>query len=217
MPSEFDSLNAQILWDYHCIQSTKLRTDKRALIIGLGSYDLRVANYCADLLKAGVGNKIIFSGNVGNWTKGKFNQPEAEIFRNVAIAAGVPAKDIWLEITSTNLGENIQFVRKLVEEINYSPSHVILVTKPNTTRRAYAVQQIYWSEIPVIMAAPEISLTNRAPQQSISDIINELVGDTERIIRYPELGYQIYQEVPNNVLKAYLNLRNAGYTSHCMK
>ena len=40
-----------------------------------------------------------------------------------------------------------------------------------------------------------------------------MVGDMQRIIEYPkpEYNYQIYQDVPEEVYRAYLSLRDAGY------
>ena len=37
---------AQILWDYHRIEDSPVKSD---LILGLGSYDKRVADHAADL------------------------------------------------------------------------------------------------------------------------------------------------------------------------
>ena len=47
--------------------------------------------------------------------------------------------------------------------------------------------------------------------------VDEMVGDLERILTYPEQSYQIPQQVPEKVMQAYVHLRNAGYTSHCQK
>jgi hypothetical protein len=38
-----------------------------------------------------------------------------------------------------------------------------------------------------------------------------MVGDMQRIIEYPKRGYQVEQEVPRDVLKAYDFLIQAGY------
>jgi hypothetical protein len=44
-----------------------------------------------------------------------------------------------------------------------------------------------------------------------------MVGDLERIKLYPEKGFQIYQEIPEDVWAAFEELVNAGYTRHLVK
>ena len=44
-----------------------------------------------------------------------------------------------------------------------------------------------------------------------------MVGDLQRIIEYPAMGFQIAQDVPPDVLQAYRNLIRQGYTRHMIK
>lgn len=90
---EIDRL-AQTLWHYHHLNLPIERSD---CIIGLGSYDLRVADRCAELYKDNWAPLLIFSGREGNWTKGLWNDSEAQIFARHAIAKGVPESQITLE------------------------------------------------------------------------------------------------------------------------
>jgi hypothetical protein len=41
-----------------------------------------------------------------------------------------------------------------------------------------------------------------------------MVGDLQRIRLYPEKGFQIYQEIPENVMKAYEQLISMGFNKH---
>lgn len=41
-----------------------------------------------------------------------------------------------------------------------------------------------------------------------------MVGDLQRIKEYPAKGFQIPQEIPDNVWSAYEKLGCVGYTSH---
>jgi hypothetical protein len=41
-----------------------------------------------------------------------------------------------------------------------------------------------------------------------------MVGDLQRIRLYPEKGYQIFQEIPDDVWAAYEELVAAGYDRH---
>jgi hypothetical protein len=43
-----------------------------------------------------------------------------------------------------------------------------------------------------------------------------MVGDAERIQRYPALGYQAPHELPPDVMKAWQHLIQQGFTHHMM-
>jgi uncharacterized SAM-binding protein YcdF (DUF218 family) len=219
MVSQTDLQLGKILWDYHCRldQLPDLINSHKRVIVGLGSYDLRVAEYCARLYLQGYASKIVFSGKSGNWTVGRWNETEAEVFAKSAMHLGVPASAILLEKNASNIGENIKFTKELLmpESLN-AIDEIILVTKPNTTRRAYATFMVHWSEINLIVSAPSgVKFEDIAIGRTTKDLIDELVGDTERIINYPTRGYQITQEIPESVMQAYVKLKSAGYTSHC--
>lgn len=214
MSTDIELHDAKILWDYLC-QINTLERNNNTIIIGLGSYDLRVAHYCADLHLQGYGQKILFTGKSGNWTHERWTATEAEIFAEEAKNAGVLEANILLEQEATNIGENIRYSRKLIEKLDIQPEQIILVTKPNTTRRAYATFMMQWTDMAVALAAPNIQFNMLVEGQKIEDLINEMVGDIERIILYPAKGFQIMQEVYPHVLEAYERLRTAGYIKHC--
>jgi hypothetical protein len=54
---------------------------------------------------------------------------------------------------------------------------------------------------------------------SINDehlVIDMLVGALQRLIIYPEQGFMISQEVPGDIMSAYVRLRQAGFTSRLL-
>lgn len=218
MVSQIDLQLGKMLWDYHCRldQLPDLMNSHKRLIVGLGSYDLRVAEYCARLYLQGYANKIAFTGKSGNWTVGRWDETEAEVFAKCATELGVPTSAILLEKNASNIGENIKLTKELLnlESLN-TIDEIILITKPNTTRRAYATFMVHWSEMNLIVSAPKLKFEDLAIGRTTKDLIDELVGDTERIITYPKLGYQITQEIPESVMQAYVKLKSAGYISHC--
>ena len=180
-------------------------------------YDLGVADYCAELYLQGYAQKLMFSGKSGNWTQGRWNKTEAEIFAERANAQAIPLGEIILEKSATNLGENIRYSRTIIEQISPSVSEVILVTKPNTTRRAYATFMVNWPQMPVRVLAPKRAFNDLLVGHSQEDLIHELVGDTQRIIDYPQRGFQIPQEIPAHMLQAFEFLSQAGFSQHCQK
>ncbi len=203
---------AEILGDYMLMRPEPRACD---LIMALGSNDTRVAEHAADLFLRGYAPRLLFSGNVGALTRGKFVKSEAETFADVAIAKGVPRDAILLEPRSTNTGENIQFSRALLAEHGLDPQTFIVVQKPYMERRAYATFMKQWPGKDILMASPPL-LWNEYPTGTLTKevIIPILVGDLQRIRLYPEKGFQIPQEIPNDVWAAFEELVARGFTSH---
>lgn len=217
--SEKNLQDALILWRYHNV-GRDILTINNSIIIGLGSYELRVADFCARLFRSGIGNQIIFTGKNGNWTTDLWGEQciEAEIFAN-RVKSFIPEKDIILEKEARNIGENILFSRRLINEANLIYNNIILATKPNTTRRAYATTLALWPEVKdkLLVTSPSYNFDDISLKTNTESIISELVGDLERIIVYPDKGFQIPQEIPFQVIEAYDRLRNSGFTTHCLK
>jgi hypothetical protein len=72
--------------------------------------------------------------------------------------------------------------------------------------------------ISVMVTSPQISF-EQYPNNILGkeEIIHTMVGDLQRIIEYPKLGFQIEQEVPPLVLEALEQLVADGYTDHLLK
>ncbi len=206
---------ARLLWDYHLMHQKLKSAD---CILALGSHDLRVAGRAADLYLQGFAPFLVMSGGLGNLTKDMWTESEAEKFAAVAIDKGVPEKDILIESSSTNTGENILFTKKLLFENNLECNRMILVQKPYMERRTFATVKKLWPEPEVMITSPELSFedypTDEIPLQRV---INIMVGDLQRIIVYPSKGFQIPQEVPSNVQEAFEFLKCNGFDKHLIK
>ena len=189
-------------------------------IFVLCSLDTRVAEKAARLFIDGYANKVIVSGGIGALTQDIFNKPEAQVFVDIMVKLGVSLNDIILEDKSTNTGENIQFTYALLNKLGESFKSFILVQKPYMERRTYATFMKQWPDkgAEVFLASPDIEydeyFTNELPKDLV---INIMVGDMQRIIEYPAKGYQIEQEVPDNVHRAFKALIKAGYTKHLIQ
>ncbi len=200
---------AEILWRYHCIYDPLIDCDA---IIGLGSYDLRVADRCAELLRQGYARQIIFTGASGNWTRGLYSGSEAAAFADRAVECGISRDAIVLEETATNIGENIACSARI---LGVSDCSVILVTKPQTQRRCHATAKKQWPAALTMTTAPQHGFCEQpAGGFGIDHLINEMVGDIHRILTYPDAGFQIEQDVPGDVLEAYGKLKSAGFVHH---
>ena len=203
---------ARKVWDYHHLNQ---KLEKADCILVLGSRDIRVAERGVQLFLDGYAPLIIFSGGLGSLTKNIWLEPEADKFAEVAVKMGVPKDKILIENKSTNTGENILFTKKMLSERNINPKKFILVQKPYMERRAYATFRKLWPEKKCVVTSPEISFEDYPNKEIVKDdVINIMVGDLQRIKVYPQKKFQIPQEIPSEVWKAYEKLVAAGYTKH---
>ncbi len=200
--------DAEVLWHYHHLRHEPRRTD---VGIGLGSHDLGVAGYVAELYHAGRFPLVVFTGANAPTTVGMFPRGEAVHFGEHARALGVPATAIRLETRATNTGENITFTRDLLRD--HDIREVTLVSRPYQQRRAYATCRKLWPEVDVVCAAKPQTLDEYLHTIADDDrVINMLVGDTQRITAYAERGFAIPQPLPATVRAALQRLIDAGFT-----
>jgi uncharacterized SAM-binding protein YcdF (DUF218 family) len=89
-------------------------------------------------------------------------------------------------------------------------------------RRSFATFRKFWPEKQVVVTSPQVSFgdyLSKYTHSSLSadDVVGIMVGDLQRIRIYPELGYQIAQEIPDDVWDAYEQLVRAGYDKYLIR
>lgn len=201
---------AKKVWDYALMHH---EIEKADAIVVFGSYNPIVAKRAAELYLQGFAPIIVFSGNRSDSTL-RWEKSEAETMAEVAIKAGVPKDKILLETNATNSGENTRLTRELLEQHGIDAKKIIFIQKPYAERRTFATIRKQWPEVEVIMTSPQVSYDeymNTSPKGKAGSI-NTMVGDLLRIKTYPEKGFQIPQEIPEDVWDAYEQLINLGYT-----
>jgi uncharacterized SAM-binding protein YcdF (DUF218 family) len=204
--------NAKIIWDYMLMHQELKPMDA---IFALGSNDTRTAERAAELYIQGYAPYVICSGGFG--VKTIFEKPEAEIFADILLAKGVPADKIIVENKAMNTGENVLFTRELLKQKGFDFTSFILVQKPYMERRTYATFRKQWPEADCIVTSPNVSFEVYAKDEHDKDRWTDLmVGDLQRIKDYPAKGFQIPQEIPENVWAAYEALVRLGYTKYIM-
>jgi uncharacterized SAM-binding protein YcdF (DUF218 family) len=204
---------AEKIWHYHLMNHQLAQAD---VILVLCSHDTRVAERGAQLFHEKWAPLLIFSGGLGTITKDIWNEPEADQFAEIAIGLGVPEDKILIENQSSNTGENIMFTRQLLAEKGIDPHSFILVQKPYMERRSFATFRKLWPEKEVAVTSPQVSFDDYLDHYASKDlsrdeVISIMVGDLQRIRLYPEKGFQIYQEIPDDVWSAYEELVQAGF------
>jgi uncharacterized SAM-binding protein YcdF (DUF218 family) len=187
-------------------------------IIAMGSHDLRVAEHAAQLMLAGWVPLLVCSGGLGRLTRNLWHEAEAHKFARIARQMGVPFNHILIEDQSSNTGQNIQFTRDLLQSKGCKIRSALLVHKPYMERRSLAAALKVWPEIDYHVSSPPGAITDY-PNKDISmeELIQVMVGDFQRILIYPRLGFQVSQEVPPEVMQAFEELVELGYTRDLLK
>jgi uncharacterized SAM-binding protein YcdF (DUF218 family) len=204
--------DAQVLWNYMKLNQPLQKAD---CLLVMGSHDLRVAEYGAKLYLDGWAPLMVCSGGLGNQTRKLWDETEARKFARVAIQMGVPIENILLEEESTNTGENIIFSRRLLQRKSINPASIQLVHKPYMERRVLATFQKLWPGKQGQVSSPPLTM-QEYPNNEISreEMINIMVGDFQRILVYPQKGFQVEQPVGKEVLHAFQSLVKQGFYSN---
>jgi uncharacterized SAM-binding protein YcdF (DUF218 family) len=207
------------VWRYHQLNHELAQADA---ILVLCSHDKMVAERGAELFLDGWAPLLIFSGGLGAITKTMWQEPEADQFAAIAVAMGVPRDRILVENRSTNTGENVRFTRALLGDRGLDPQSFIIVQKPYMERRSYATFRKVWPEKHVIVTSPRVSLDEYLARYSNSalsrdEVVSIMVGDLQRVKIYPARGFQIHQDIPDDVWEAYEALVSAGYDRHLIE
>ena len=205
----------RVLWDYLRIGAPP---ERREAIVAFGGHDLRVADWAAQLWLDGWAPKLVLSGGLGYYTSKIWREPEAHKFRRIAIERGVNADAILVEDQSRNSGENVALTRKLLETSGFPLRRAICVQKPYLERRVQLTLQKQWPGCDFLLSSPPIPY-EAYPQPDIIDfdkLVNELVGQVDRVERYPELGFTKKTEMPEEVIAAKRQLVELGFAKHLL-
>ncbi|MFI9553161.1 YdcF family protein [Nonomuraea endophytica] len=199
------------LWAYHQMGHQIRPVD---VGVGLGSHDLSVATYAAQLWREAVFPLIVFTGANAPTTKARFPRGEAVHYREFARSLGVPDEAILVEPAATNTAENLTLTRQLLAERDITPRSIMLISRPYQQRRAYATCRKVWPEVEIICGSLPLALDDYVASIGDADrVINMLVGDTQRIEVYAERGFAIPQPMPDDVRSAYERLVERGYST----
>ena len=177
----------RVIWDYMLMGHDLKNVDA---IIVLGSWDTNVGVYAAELFKRGLAPWLVCAGsgsaNHGNPAYRDFvGSTEAEVFRSIAVANGVPADNIIVEdrsqvpcmtptltlaliltrtrtltpiLSGQNTGQNYEFTIQLLEEKNIQVCSAIMVQKQFMERRTYATGKVWWPDVDLVVTSPPTKL-----------------------------------------------------------
>jgi|GEM_PF-3236319 len=106
---------AQRLWDYMKLGQPAVSAD---LLLVLGSIDDRVAVYAAELSRTYDYGLVVFSGGIAHGEdllRTAWDKSEAEHFFDVFMGSGGEARQILLETTAVNTGQNALLTYELLQ------------------------------------------------------------------------------------------------------
>ena len=208
-------LLVQTLWDYLQLNQAPRRTES---MIVMGCHDLGVAHRAIELYHQGFSDYMVLSGGKGKITQHLWHKSEAEMFADLALQAGIKPAAIILETRSQNCAENLLFSMQLLAQKGLSTHLPLLITKPYLERRVYATFKQHFPNIAPHVSSLQLALDVYLRQQAdIERVINLMVGDLQRIMLYPQKGWQIPQQVPDPVLQAYHQLLALGFTQQLIR
>jgi uncharacterized SAM-binding protein YcdF (DUF218 family) len=210
---------AEKLWHYHQLNHELVPSDA---ILVLCSHDTAVAERGAQLFLDGWAPLLLFSGGLGAITRHLWHEPEADQFAAIAVGLGVPRERILIENKSTNTGENVVLTKQLLADKHIDPRTFIVVQKPYMERRSYATFKRHWPEKEIAVTSPRVTFDeylNAYSNKALSsdDVVAIMVGDLQRVRVYPSKGFQIAQDIPDDVWQAFEELVEAGYDKYLIR
>jgi uncharacterized SAM-binding protein YcdF (DUF218 family) len=190
---------AEILYSWLAMHGPVTRADT---VIGFGHFDLAIPRRCVELVKSGAAQHIIFTGGIGAGTA-DLGKPEADAFADV-VAADAPqySRELVVENRSTNTAQNIQFTDELLKvRPAVAMGSVFLVATPCRQRRVWLTWRKHHPEIPAQNAAVEATYeeTRDLYASKQQDIVEQLLGEWQRIRDYPAKGWIVADEIPQAV------------------
>lgn len=205
------------IWDYFVLDMPITKSD---IIIGCGCKNLKISIKCSELLKEQYAENILFTGGLGKITNQVFKMSEAEIFRDIAIENGVLPEKIFIENKSTNTGDNFRFSLNVIKENNLKYDKILIVHNNLSQRRTLATAKAIIPDKTLAITSPKLTFEEfidslkLMDEQTIYNIICVAVGDIQRMVIFPQFGWMVEEEIPENVIEAYMRLKYIGYNKY---
>lgn len=205
------------IWDF--LQLHTEFPNEVDVILVIGSRDDRVATYAADMSHHADSQLIIVTGGPvhhRHWlTEPKWaEETEAEHFAAVMKHRSAEP-ELLLEKTATNIGDKIKLSEKLLRDKGFEPKSVLIISALYMERRVLKTFSKYWK-----YGTPKVYISST--RQTFDEYVNEvqskdivtniMVGEMDRILKYPARGYMDESGVPEFVVDAFELLKSEGYT-----
>lgn len=207
-PDGFVALAAPV-WDYLAVADPPGPAD---VIFVFGSQSLAVPERAAGLHRAGHAPLVLVSGRYGRMTRDVFDQPEALVFRDWLVRAGVHSGAVVTETEAGNTLENVRFGLAALARRGVTVRSALLVAKPFVMRRCAATFARQAPGVRVRCCPPETDLV-RSIDRAPAAFAARLAAEIERLDRYGAAGDIAAQRVPDVVRQAVRRIADAGWAA----
>ena len=197
------------LWDYLAVSAPPRAAD---VVFVFGSADLAAPDHAARLYHAGHAPRVLVSGSYGRLTRDVFDMPEAYVFKDRLVAAGVPAAAVIAEPAAASTLENVRFGMAALAARGQRPRSALLVAKGFALRRCVATFSRQHPEVRVLPCRFESAL-EAAFDRSPPALAARLVAELDRLERYAAQGDIEAQEIPPAVRAAARRVREQAHTT----
>jgi len=187
------------LWNFLRLEEEPKKSDA---IFVFGCAQRAVPQHAARLFHQGIAPVVLVSGSMGVTAAELFGKSESEVFKEELLASGVPEDRIFVDDKATNTGENILFGMKMLHRQGINPRALVFLSQPYHALRCKATFRLREPNIETYSCPPP-----GGPEQFIpftkERFALKMVGEVDRLIRYPKQGLIDYQEtIPPSVLEA---------------
>ena len=131
------SIPAYKLYEY---LSEEDSPDKSDLIIAFGAKTNARVEKAIELYKKRLSTILLFSGSSPLYAN---IEPEAEVYKEIALKVGIPEDDIITETKSITVADNVRSSLNLLDEMHITYKNIIIVNSPYTQRRSYSHLEKY--------------------------------------------------------------------------
>ena len=195
------------LWKFLALADPPVHAD---VIFVFGSQDLQVPRHAASLYRSGYAATVLVTGHYGRMTRDDFEKPEALVFKDVLVRAGVPPRAIVAESTARNTLENVTRGLFLLRQKKIICRSVLLVAKPFVMRRCAATFTRQAPDVRV-SCCPYTEDMAASIDRPPSSFARRLVEELDRIDRYATKGDIERQQMSKQLRRATQNvLRHVG-------
>ena len=168
------------MWDYLAISERPVSADA---IFVFGSRDFAVPDRAAELYHAGYAPRVLVTGSYGRLTRDVFPKPEALVFKDRLVAAGVPQDAVITEDKAANTLENVRLGMDALKRSGVSARRLLLVAKGFVMRRCVATFAGQFDGLTGVPCPPSSGEVDRLERYAAKgDIRQEEIPDAIRIL-----------------------------------
>lgn len=183
------------IWDFLAVSDPP---DLADVIFVFGSRDLAVPERAAELYHAGYAPRVLVSGRAGKMTREVFDKPEALVFKDRLVAAGVHESAILTEPRAGNTLENVRLGMAVLQRTGWTVTRALLVTKGFVMRRCLATFHQQFNDVQVRACQPAGGLDAALDRSGVAFAVR-LAAEIDRLDRYAAKGDIRAQPIPHLV------------------